>query len=114
MVWRDPFAFYGNILKYGEFSPRAHSNLGFTYMHKHDYAAAIAEFRTAIKLTDTFAETRYDRVHLARSFKCARDLDTEVAQYRRARLCRVVVEKNVVGIRPRACLAAQELPHLRP
>jgi hypothetical protein len=30
---------------------------------------------------------------LARSFKCARDLDTEVAQYRRARLRRAVQRK---------------------
>ena len=52
------------------------------------------------------------RVHLARSFKCACDLDTEVAQYRRARLCRVVVEKNVVAISPQAWLAANELPDL--
>jgi hypothetical protein len=31
----------------------------------------------------------FGRIHLARSFQCARDLDTEVAQYWRARLCRV-------------------------
>ena len=35
----------------------------------------------------------FGRVHLAGSFKCARDLDTEVAPYWRARLSRVVVEK---------------------
>ena len=47
-----------------------------------------------------------------RSFKCARDLDTEVAQYRRARLNRVVVEKNVVAVGPQAWLAANEGPDL--
>ena len=40
---------------------------------------------------------RFSRVHLARSFKCAPNLDTEVAQYGRARLRRVVIEKNVVA-----------------
>jgi hypothetical protein len=34
---------------------------------------------------------RFRRVYVARSFKCARDLDTGVAKYRRARLCPVVV-----------------------
>src|SRR5205085_10098254 len=55
---------------------------------------------------------RFGRVHLARSLKCARDLDTEVAQYRLPRLCRAVVEKNVVAISPQAWLAANELPDL--
>ena len=32
----------------------------------------------------------------------ARDLDTEIAQYPRARLSRVVVEKNVVAVGPQA------------
>ena len=44
------------------------------------------------------------------SIHCARDLYTEVAQDRRARLCRVVVEKNVVAISPQAWLASNELP----
>ena len=60
----------------------------------------------------SLAPLRFGRVHLARRFKCARDLDTEVAQYRLARLCRVVVEKNVVAISPQAWLAADELPDL--
>ena len=55
---------------------------------------------------------RFSRIHLARSFKCARDLDTEVALYRRVRLCRVVVEKNVVANSPQARLAANEFPDL--
>ena len=60
----------------------------------------------------SLAPWRFGRVHLARGFKCARDLDTKVAQYRRARLCPVVVEKNVVAISPQAALAANELPDL--
>ena len=58
------------------------------------------------------ASRRFSRVHLARSFKCARDLDTEVAQYRRVRLGRVLVEKNVVANSPQARLAANEVPYL--
>ncbi len=56
------------------------------------------------------APLRFGRVYLARSFKSARDLDTEIAEYRRAGLCRVVVEKNVVTISPQARLAVNELP----
>ena len=56
--------------------------------------------RAAVYGDSGLAPLRFGRVHLARSFKCARDLDTEVAQYRRARFGRVVVEKNVVAISP--------------
>jgi len=68
--------------------------------------------RAAVDGDGSLAPWRFGRVHLARSFKRARDLDTEVAQYRRARLCRVMVEKNVVAISPQARLAANELPDL--
>src|SRR5215472_4780433 len=68
--------------------------------------------RAAVDGDGSLAPWRFGRVNLARSFKCARDLDTEVAQYRRARLCRVVVEKNIVAISPQAWLAANELPDL--
>jgi len=49
---------------------------------------------------------RFGRVHLARSFKCARDLDAKVAQYRRARLPRVVVEEDVVAVSSQPRLGA--------
>jgi len=68
--------------------------------------------RAAVDGDRSLAPLRFGRVHLARSFKCARDLDTEVAQHRRRRLRRVVVKKNVVAISPQAWLAAQELPDL--
>jgi hypothetical protein len=48
----------------------------------------------------SFASWRFGRVHLARSFKCARDLYTEVAQYRRARLGWMLVDENVVANSP--------------
>lgn len=56
------------------------------------------------------ARWRFSRVHVARSFKSARDLDTEVTQYWRAWLRRVVVEENVVAIRPQPWLATNEVP----
>jgi hypothetical protein len=68
--------------------------------------------RAVVDGDGSLAQSRFGRVHLARSFKCERDLDTEIAQYRRARRCRVVVQKNVVAISPRAWLAANELPDL--
>ena len=57
----------------------------------------------------SFARRRFGRAHFSGSFKFTRDLDTEVAQYRRARLRRVVAEKNVVAVTPQAWLAANEL-----
>ena len=71
-----------------------------------------AVVRAAVDRDGSLARRRFGRVHLAGSFKCARDLDTEVAQYRRARLSRVVVEKNVVAVGPQAWLAANEGPDL--
>ena len=52
-----------------------------------------AVVRAAVDRDGSLARRRFGRVHLAASFKCARDLDTEVAQYRRARLGRAVVEE---------------------
>ena len=60
----------------------------------------------------SLASWRFGRVDFSCSLKYARDLDTEVAQYRRARFARVVVEKNVVAIGPQAWLAANERPDL--
>ena len=67
-----------------------------------------AVVQAAVDRDGRLARRRFGRVHLAGSFKCARDLDTEVAQYRRARLSRMVVEKNVVAVGPQAWLAANE------
>ena len=58
----------------------------------------------------SFAPWRFCRVHLADRFKCARHLNTEVAQDLRARLFRVVVEEDVVAVGPQPWLAAKELP----
>jgi hypothetical protein len=67
-----------------------------------------AVVRAAVDRDGSLARRCFGRVHLAGSFKCARDLDTEVAQYRRAWVSRVVVEKNVVAVGPQAWLAANE------
>ena len=69
-------------------------------------------YGTVVDGDGSLAPLRFGRVHLARSFKRARNLDTEVAQYLPARLYRVVVEKNVVTVSPQAWLAANELPDL--
>src|SRR5258708_4114695 len=68
--------------------------------------------RAAVDGDGSLAPLRFSRAHLARSFKCTSDLDTEVAEYRRPRLGRVVVDKNVVAISPQVWLAANELPDL--
>lgn len=57
----------------------------------------VAVVRTSMYGNSSLAARCPRRIHLAGSFKSARQLDTEVAQYRRARLRRLVVEKNVVA-----------------
>src|SRR5207247_1217755 len=95
--------------------PRAPS--GFPPISRHPFSDRLVRLvhaivRAAVDGDGSLAPLRFGRVHLARSFKCAGDLDTEVAEYRRARLCRVVVETNVVAISPQVWVAANELPDL--
>ena len=68
--------------------------------------------RAAMDGDGDLARWRFGRVHIARSFKRARDLHTEVTQYCRARLRRVVVEENVVAVCPQPRLATNKLPDL--
>src|SRR5436309_12890582 len=86
---------------------------GLPPIHRHPFSDRVVRLvhaivRAAVDGDGSLAPLRFGRVQLARSFKCARDLDTEVAQYRRARLWRVVVEKNAVSSSPQAWLAANE------
>ena len=67
---------------------------------------------TAVDRDGSLARRRFGRIHLPGRFKFACDLDTEVAQYLPARLNRVVPEKNVVAVRPKAWLAVNERPNL--
>jgi len=60
----------------------------------------------------SLAPWRFGRVHLAHSCKCTCDLDTEVTQYWRAGMRRVVVEENVVAASPQLRLVTNELPGL--
>ena len=52
-----------------------------------------AMVRAAVGRDGSLARWCFGRVHFACGLKCARDLDTEVALYRRARLCRVMLNK---------------------
>lgn len=95
--------------------PRVSS--GFPSIRRHESPDRVvrlvhATVRASVNGDGSLAPRRFGRVHLARSFKCARYLDAEVAQYRCALLCRMVVKKNVVAISPQARLAANELPDL--
>src|SRR5262249_37456916 len=60
----------------------------------------------------SFASWGFSRIHLVRGLKSARDLDTEIAHYRLARLFRGVVEKDVVAVSPQPRLVANEHPDL--
>src|SRR2546430_12963425 len=71
-----------------------------------------AVVRPAVDGYGSLAPRRFGRVDLARGFKSAGDLDAEVAQYRRARLRRVMVEEDVVAVSPQPRLAADEVPDL--
>src|SRR5581483_3679922 len=90
---------------------------GLPPIRRHPFSDRFVRFvhaivRAAVDGDSSLSLLRFGCVHLARSFKCARDLDTEIARYRCARLFRVVVEKNVVPMSSQAWLAAKELPDL--
>ena len=71
-----------------------------------------AAARAAVDRDGSLATWRFGRVDFSRSLKCARHLNTEVAQNRSTRLGRVMVEENVVAISPQTRLAANERPDL--
>ena len=68
--------------------------------------------RPTVNSDGSLARWRFGRVHLTGGFEHACNLDTEVAQYRRSRLCRMVVEENVVTIGPQAWPTSNEIPDL--
>jgi len=68
--------------------------------------------RAAMDDDGGLAGWRFGRVHLPCRFKCARDLHTEVTQDWHPGQRRVLVEENVVAVRPQPRLAANELPDL--
>jgi len=59
-VWRDPETFYTNIFAYHEASARSHNNLALYYSARGQYADAVIQFKEAIKISDTYAETEYN------------------------------------------------------
>jgi len=86
-------------------------------MRRHPFSDRVVRLvhaivRASVDGDGSLARLRFGGAHLAHSFKCARDLDTEVAQYRRTRQRGVVVDKNVVAMIPQAWLRANELPDL--
>src|SRR5438045_255767 len=90
---------------------------GFPLVRRHPFPDRFVRLvhaivRAAVDGDGGLTSWRFGRVHLAGSLKRTRDLHTEIAQYRRAGLCRVVVEKNVVSVGPQAWLAANERPDL--
>jgi tetratricopeptide (TPR) repeat protein len=59
-VWYDGESFYLNIFAYGEQSARSHNNLALYYSAHDRYDEADKQFRLATKISDTYAETRYN------------------------------------------------------
>jgi tetratricopeptide (TPR) repeat protein len=59
-IWHAPESFYNNIFSYGEKSARARNNLALYYSDRGQYADSIEQFNEAIKLSDVYAETRYN------------------------------------------------------
>ncbi len=57
MVWHDPVIFYSHLIKYGITSARVHNNLAMAYTDRNNYELGIVEYKKAIAITDTYAET---------------------------------------------------------
>jgi hypothetical protein len=59
-IWRDPPSFYNNIFLYGEQSARARNNLALYYADHNDFPNSLEQFRQAVAISDTYAETRHN------------------------------------------------------
>jgi tetratricopeptide (TPR) repeat protein len=59
-IWHDGESFYTNIFAYHELSARAHNNLALYYTAHERYDEADAQFREATRISDSYAETRYN------------------------------------------------------
>ncbi len=59
-TWKTPESFYTNIFSHGEVSARSRNNLALYYAQLGRYEDASAQFAEATKITDTYAETRYN------------------------------------------------------
>ncbi|HUY68717.1 MAG TPA: tetratricopeptide repeat protein, partial [Alphaproteobacteria bacterium] len=57
MVWRNSFTLYAWLFSFGHGSARAHNNLGVAYAEIKKYPEAVAQFREAIRISDTLAES---------------------------------------------------------
>ena len=68
--------------------------------------------RAVMNSNGSLAALCFCRVHLARAFERARDLDTKITQYWRAGLCSVVVDEDIVAVSAQSWLATNELPNL--
>jgi tetratricopeptide (TPR) repeat protein len=56
-VWRDSFTLYDYIFTFGEGPSRAYNNVGVAYAELKQYDKAVEEFRHAIRVSDTIAES---------------------------------------------------------
>lgn len=59
-VWLDAPHFYNNIFSYGEQSARARNNLALYYAGVGDLTGAVEQFKQAIAISDSYAETRHN------------------------------------------------------
>ena len=78
--WHDPITFYNQTLSHVQ-SPRAYNNLAMVYAENGDNKNAIANYKKAIKLQDTYAESHYN---LGNSYFALNDTMSAEAEYKAA------------------------------
>ncbi len=78
--WHDPKTFYEQTLRHIK-SPRIYNNLGMAYSEEGQTDKAIAAYRNAINLSDTYAETHYN---LANMYKEKGEFKNAENEYRRS------------------------------
>ena len=59
-TWRDPVTFYTDMFTYDVISARAHNNLAMAYADRLDFPDAVAEYKKAIEISDSYSETRFN------------------------------------------------------
>lgn len=82
--WRNPIVFYNQTLAHAR-SARAYNNLAMAYADVQDNNNAIAAYKKAIDISDTYPESHYN---LANSYAAIHDLVNAEKEYKKALLIR--------------------------
>lgn len=62
--WHDPITFYNQVIQNNPKSARIHNNLAMAYAENQENTKAIAEYKKAIALSDSYPQTHYNLANI--------------------------------------------------